>query len=130
MKCPCCSGLLYEQCCKPLHEGTPPETALALMRSRYSAYAQALPAYIQKTTHPKSPHFEQTLDLWTEEILTFCRSTEFIRLEIVSYKENFVHFKAHLKQNNKTFILEEKSHFEKVGSDWLYLKGELIPQPE
>src|SRR5437867_3549203 len=39
MKCPCHSGKKYSECCEPYHQGLPAPTPLALMRSRYAAYA-------------------------------------------------------------------------------------------
>jgi SEC-C motif-containing protein len=126
MKCPCCSGLTYEQCCKPYHDGKSAPTPLALMRSRYSAYARSLPAYIQKTTHPTGPHFNPNREEWTRDILSFCQSTRFLRLEIVCSQNDSVHFKAYLEQNSTPILLEEKSRFEKIGSDWVYFNGEIL----
>jgi uncharacterized protein YchJ len=37
-RCPCGQGLPYAQCCGPAHDGAPPATAEALMRSRYTAF--------------------------------------------------------------------------------------------
>ena len=50
--CPCCSGLKFNNCCLPYHEGAIPPSAEKLMRSRYSAYSLCLPDYIVATTHP------------------------------------------------------------------------------
>jgi SEC-C motif-containing protein len=122
MKCPCSSGKLYGECCKPYHDGALPETPLALMRSRYSAYALGNASYIIATTHPKSPYFEKNKKNWEAAILHFCNTTQFIRLEILSYGDDWVHFAAHLMQG-KEVILNEKSQFEKLNGKWLYLKG-------
>ena len=41
-KCPCLSGKNYADCCEGIIKGTKKaETAEALMRARYSAYAKA-----------------------------------------------------------------------------------------
>ncbi|WP_211464255.1 YchJ family protein [Collimonas silvisoli] len=52
--CPCGGGK-YAQCCGRFHSGaeTAP-TALALMRSRYSAYVMGLGAYLRATWHRSS----------------------------------------------------------------------------
>lgn len=121
MKCPCCSGTLYSECCKKFHEGACPQTALELMRSRYSAYALKNAEYIMKTTHPLSPSFEKDQDSWTKAILEFCAQSSFEKLEILKFGENWVHFKAYLGHG----VLEEKSTFEKLDEKWLYLNGEL-----
>lgn len=50
--CYCCSGKLFEECCKPILDGVrKASTAEELMRSRYSAYATASVEYILRTTH-------------------------------------------------------------------------------
>jgi SEC-C motif domain protein len=126
MICPCCSGLTYEMCCQPFHLGAEPPTALQLMRSRYSAYATENALYIQKTTHPKkSPHYNPDKARWRQEIDHFCRTTQFVKLEIVDFGENWVSFKAHLIQEGKPLLLQEKSFFEKVGPHWRYTNGEV-----
>lgn len=128
MDCPCCSGKKYAECCKIYHDGLPAPTALALMRSRYSAYALGIAVYIIQTTHPKSPYFEKERKKWEKAILHFCKTTQFIRLEILGHGEDWVHFAAHMKQQ-ENLILEEKSHFERIDGKWLYLKGECTTRP-
>lgn len=124
MQCPCCSGLPYSACCKPYHDGALAPTPLALMRSRYAAYALKNAAYIMKTTHPRNPHYEKDRKKWERGILEFCNQTEFVRLEIFETGPDTVHFAAHLKQSGREFVLEEKSRFMKVDREWLYLKKE------
>ena len=121
--CPCCSRLSYEACFKPYHDGALPPTALALMRSRYSAYALKNAKYIIDTTHPQSPYFDQDRKKWERGILQFSNTTEFVKLEILETGENSVHFIAHLRQNGQPLILDEKSLFEKINGKWLYLSG-------
>jgi SEC-C motif-containing protein len=122
--CPCDTGKLYEDCCQKLHNGAFPENALTLMRSRYSAYALQLAAYIIRTTHLKNPHYDQDHRRWTREILRFCQNTIFQKLEILDFidgeDEAYVTFDAHLFQNKQPLDLIEKSHFEKVNRQWLY----------
>lgn len=127
-KCPCCSEIEYEKCCQTYHEGTNPPTALALMRSRYSAYALQKTGYILQTTHPDSPYFEKDQKKWERAILVFCKTTEFQKLEILEVHEDSVHFAAHLKQQGQQLILDEKSHFQKLEGKWLYVQGEAKTQ--
>jgi SEC-C motif domain protein len=44
----------YADCCQPYHDGTPAPTAVALMRSRYTAFALGLDSYLQATWHPRT----------------------------------------------------------------------------
>ncbi len=124
--CPCCSGKTYAECCKPYHDGALPSTALALMRSRYSAYALGKLDYIIHTTHPKSPYFEKDLFKWKKGIEEFSKTTEFVKLEILESTDDTVKFAAHLRQSGRPFILEEKSQFEKIDGKWLYLSGIVV----
>lgn len=122
--CPCCSALSYEECCKRYHDGAKTPSPLALMRSRYSAYALGLSSYIQKTTHPKSPYFEKDLKKWKAGIDAFSRSTQFLGLDILGHGDEWVYFSARLKQEGKPVTLTEKSHFSNDTGSWAYLSGE------
>ena len=54
-RCPCTSGLPYDECCGPLHRGErAAPTAEQLMRSRFSAFALADAAYLLATWHPST----------------------------------------------------------------------------
>jgi SEC-C motif-containing protein len=127
--CPCKSGNAYADCCQPFHEGALPDTALKLMRSRYSAYALCIPAYIIHTTHTGNPQFRHDTAEWSKKIFEFCTSTEFKNLEILHFQEKAsfatVTFVAHLIQNKKDVSFTEKSYFEKVKGKWLYRSGQL-----
>lgn len=126
--CPCTSGHPYATCCGPFHQGKLPNTALQLMRSRYAAYALGLPEYIIKTTHPANPDFRRDSATWAEEILAFCKQTEFRGLEILDVQEKgstaTVTFIAHLVQNHHDVSFTEKSLFERVDGRWLYRAAE------
>ena len=129
MSCPCGTGKAYEACCKPFHQGLLPDNALGLMRSRYSAYALGLPAYIISTTHPANPQFCRDTAQWSHQISEFCLHTEFKKLEILDSQENgnfaTVTFVAHLTQNKKDASFTEKSDFEKINGKWLYRSGQI-----
>lgn len=124
MDCPCCSGKPYSECCKLYHNEIAAPTPLALMRSRYTAYAMANADYIIRTTHPNSPYFEKDRKQWEKAILEFCRTTKFLKLEILDSGDTWVHFAAHLQCQNQPTLLEEKSSFEKIEGKWLYFKGD------
>jgi SEC-C motif-containing protein len=124
MICPCCSTLKYEDCCGLYHRGKTPPNALALMRSRYSAYACKLPEYIIKTTHHENSSFTNNKKKWVQDILTFCNHTVFEKLEIKEFIDGedvaYVSFLAHLKQDEMKIPHFEKSLFKKVNGVWLY----------
>jgi SEC-C motif-containing protein len=101
-------------------EWTLPPTALALMRSRYSAYSLGLVDYIIQTTHPKNLRKKGA-----EEIRRFSEETQFVKLEIDGFGEDWVAFTAHLMQGGHPVLLKEKSQFAKLDDKWLYLSGTL-----
>lgn len=128
MSCPCQSGKEYSECCETYHKGQLPEKALALMRSRYSAYAMGNADYIIDTTHPDNSQYLQDRKLWKRQIEEFCNHTKFVGLEILEdqpgEKISFVTFLAKLKQNGEDASFTERSRFEKAGGRWLYHSGE------
>ena len=75
-RCPCGTGLPYDECCGPLHAGaTPAATAEQLMRSRYSAFAVGDAAYLLATWHPSTRPPALELDpgvRWEPRVITFC----------------------------------------------------------
>lgn len=130
MLCPCGSGKHYQDCCQLYHEGVRyPETALELMKSRYSAYAKSKVDYIIATTHPENSSYRLNRAIWRKEIGDFCTHTNFEKLEIVDFEEgeiSFVTFIARLSQRGRDVSFQEKSRFEKKDGKWLYLSGTIM----
>lgn len=115
LACKCCSGKEYKNCCEPYHKGKNPENALALMRSRYSAYALGLADYVLA-----SSEYQDDKD----KILQFCNTTRFEDLDILDFIDGetkaYVTFKATLSQNGHDASFFEKSEFEKINGKWFY----------
>jgi SEC-C motif-containing protein len=132
--CPCGSLLKYKKCCKAFHDKSKlPKTALELMKSRFSAFAVQNADYIIFTTHKDNPDFTSDIKSWKEDILNFSKNTDFVKLEILEFVddkieslENFVTFKASMKQNGEDISFVEKSRFLKDGERWLYVDGQFI----
>lgn len=122
MKCPCHSGKLYAECCAPYHLGENAPTPLALMRSRYSAYALKNIDYIIATTHPDHPDSSAPLSQRKKQIRLFCQNTTFKGLDILDTEGTTVTFRVHLIQNGQNLFFTEKSAFAKQNGHWLYLK--------
>lgn len=125
--CPCGTGKDYSHCCQPLHMGGFASDALALMRSRYSAYTYGLSEYIIRTTDPKNSNYQEDHTSWTKQISERCQNTQFQKLEILEFingpQEASVTFIAYFIQNNRSGSIYEKSLFRKIGPQWLYLNG-------
>ena len=122
MKCPCCSGNDYKDCCQPYHkkEKTAP-TAEALMRSRYSAFAVPNGEYLMNTTLPAKRKFHNKADLQEGGEIN-----QWIKLEIVSTPaENKVEFKAfYIDESGKEQMQQELSVFQKLNDRWFYVSGD------
>lgn len=115
--CPC-GGASYEACCGPLHDGQrQAETAEALMRSRYSAFAKGLDDYLFRTWHPRTrPEDVSSADTtWTGLRI----------LEVVDGGPNdqhgIVEFEARYSAAGRPGVMVERSTFERRAGRWFYL---------
>lgn len=119
-KCFCDTGLLFENCCGLyLDENHKAPSALTLMRSRYSAYATRNSDYLLETTHISERKYYSK-----PEILKWAVSNKWQKLEILSFTENTVEFKAYfLDSNNQPQIHYEFSTFKFENDAWYYLDG-------
>ncbi|WP_024955154.1 YchJ family protein [Sulfurospirillum arcachonense] len=123
-KCPCGSGEKYKKCCNPYHKGKIAQSALLLMKSRYSAFVYNEYKYIINTTH------STTRDTNIEAVKNFSKQTKFENLQIIHFEENeneaYVTFKATLFSNSQDISFTEKSKFLKENNKWYYVNGEFI----
>ena len=114
--CPCGSGLDYADCCRSYIEGcTPAPTAEALMRSRYTAFAQNNVAYLMESWHLSTR--PRSLDL--------ASNMKWIRLKIVNSSESTVEFVATCRIDGKAHKLHEVSRFVFEAGRWYYVDGEI-----
>lgn len=90
--CGCGSGKKYGDCCQPLHEGTAKaESASALVRARYTAYAYRVPEYLVSSTDPDGPEWETDRGRWTKSLLSFCDDFSFQKLVVHGEEETGEH---------------------------------------
>src|SRR6187402_846447 len=90
-KCYCGSSESFESCCGIYISGAQQApTALALMKSRYSAYVLHEADYIFETTHSSERKYYSR-----EEIMHWALANKWQKLEIISATENTVEFKAY-----------------------------------
>ena len=122
--CPCHSGRKAKSCCGPWLQGGAAPSPVALMRSRYAAYALGLTRYIMETTDPDGPLHEADRDRWAASIDAFCAATQFDGLTIHAHTEEStegaVDFSAHLSVGEEDRSFREHSRFTKRGGRWLY----------
>ena len=119
-KCPCCSLITFSLCCEPIIFGnTKAATALALMRSRYTAYGLHQANYLLDTTYrSERKNYSKT------EILNWAKSSTWLQLEIIDFSDNTVEFKAHfLDVHKQKQVHHELSTFIFEDGNWCYFSG-------
>ena len=130
MNCYCCSGKKFADCCQPFIGGiAKPSTAVALMSSRYSAYATGAVEYILRSTHPSTRKFHDA-----ESIESWAKSSVWQKLEIVSKsageakdKRGIVEFRAYfLDAHRQPQIHHERSNFIKELGKWFFVDGKIL----
>ncbi|MEP6815741.1 MAG: YchJ family metal-binding protein [Marmoricola sp.] len=119
--CPCDTGAVYRTCCGPLHDGDPAATALALMRSRYSAYALDLADYVFRTWHPRTrpvdlPPTSGVMWVGLEILATVAGG--------VSDDTGTVEFRAQFRNVEGQHSLRETSRFTRRAGQWVYVDAE------
>ncbi len=123
MPCPCGSGVALQACCQRYLAGIAwPDSAAALMRSRYTAYVLEDAAYLLATWHPDtrppSMHFDHAeRPKWLG--LSIKRRID------VDACNALVEFVARYKINGRAFRLHETSRFERIDGRWFYRDGEI-----
>jgi SEC-C motif domain protein len=118
--CYCGSNLPFENCCQPCILGIlKANTAEALMRSRYTAFATGAADYLVATTHSSTRKFHKKAD-----ILDWSQSNQWIKLEVLAATATTVTFKAYYLDNQlKAQIHNEHSTFIFENGSWFYLDG-------
>jgi SEC-C motif-containing protein len=127
--CRCGSGLDYLQCCAPFHHGAAlPPTALALMRSRFTAYCLRNASYLLETwaahTRPIAISFANDHQQWQK--LAIIRT----KAGGISDSNGIVEFTAHYIEDGQSLCMNERSRFVKTGGRWFYLDGVVSCLPE
>ena len=119
--CHCGSEQLLESCCLIYLNGSQkPQSAEALMRSRYSAYVIQNADYLIETTHIS------TRKLFSkDEILNWSQQNKWLQLEVLATTENTVTFNAHFLDNQRIKQIHfEHSYFKNEDGIWYYVDGD------
>ena len=121
--CLCGAAASYTACCgRFLDSGFSPETAEALMRSRYVAYVRGRADYLLQTWHPSTR--PATLDLEGESVRWL--GLKVIRVEAGGREDQqgTVEFVARYKVGGRAHRLHEISRFVREGGGWFYREAE------
>ncbi|HEU5144158.1 MAG TPA: YchJ family protein [Dermatophilaceae bacterium] len=121
-RCPCGSGATYAACCAPLVRAQAlAQTAEALMRSRYTAYAVGDVEHLLRTWHPRTRPVALDLDdgpRWTGLVVEHASGGG------PGDTEGTVEFRARWSGPGGSGELHEVSRFERRGGRWLYVDGD------
>jgi SEC-C motif-containing protein len=117
--CPCGTGLTYAECCRPLHDGSAQaDSAVRLMRSRYSAYVVHDTAYLLRTWHPRTRPSDLDASQGPDwQGLTVLATADGRDSDSVGEVE----FEA----AHADGVLHERSRFVKRAGRWVYVDGDV-----
>ncbi|MBI5462149.1 MAG: SEC-C domain-containing protein [Gammaproteobacteria bacterium] len=123
--CPCGSGRSFAVCCAPALSGQClPETAEALMRSRFTAFVRGDSAYLLSSWYPRTRPVR--LDLSDQPAW---QGLEIVRSDAGTTTDNEaqVEFIAHFRSDAGAGRLHERSNFVREHGRWLYVDGAILP---
>ena len=126
--CPCASGRTYGQCCGPILAGErKAETAVELMRARYSAYAVGNIEFLFESSGP-----DARAEFDRESSRNWSETATWSGLEVVETAkggkdddEGFVSFIARYAANGQALEHCERAYFQKIDGEWRFIDGKI-----
>lgn len=128
--CPCGSGKELDTCCAPILAGAPAPTALALLRSRYTAFVQGNIGYLAETL---APDIRDDFDQVEAERVTGEAKWQGLEVRTVSGggeddETASIEFMARFSLHGQQRIQHERSTFGREGGRWVCTGGEVNPK--
>jgi len=129
-ECLCGSESDFDACCGPIIGGVPAPTAEALMRSRFTAFANGELDHIENThaTAVRGDFNRSTVE-------STANAVKWISLEILDTVEGgvdddtgVVEFAARFKKDGKILMHHERSGFHREDGKWVYVDGQINPK--
>ncbi|GAB6094797.1 YchJ family protein [Desulfatiferula olefinivorans] len=127
--CPCGSGKDYNDCCEPvITQARKAQTAVELMRARYSAFAKVQTDFLLTSLHPsrRATHNQKETHTWAAK-------SQWNRLEILSTEKGgenddtgMVEFIAHYTVKGERTRHHERASFVKVDGEWFFDDGDAV----
>jgi SEC-C motif-containing protein len=132
-ECPCGSDRAYGECCGPLLAGEREAAdAVALMRSRYTAFATGQAEYLLRTLHATHEGRTEPVDEVLRGLRRACRLLKFRGLAILdsappdAQGRAQVLFLARVFEAGKDISFVERSDFLHDGAGWRYAHGDTV----
>lgn len=119
--CPCGGGP-FGDCCRPILAGEPAPTAVALMRSRYTAFALCDAAHLAASWHPSTRPTRLDLD---GDLRWLSLSIEDVVAGQPGDRRGIVAFRARWQDGDVSGELAERSRFVFQHDAWWYVEGEV-----
>jgi SEC-C motif domain protein len=122
-KCSCGNEKSYEECCSKFISGKAiPQTAVEMMKSRYTAYTVHDIEYIMNTHEPA-----RLSEISRDVLSNWATTSKWISLEILKTEkgektdsEGIVEFIANYELHGAMHSHHEKSLFKKIDGKWFY----------
>ncbi len=129
--CTCGSGRNFDNCCGPILAGALPETAEALLRSRYTAFATANTDYLVETL---TADIKDSFDRIEAESTAADAKWKSLQLRTVTGggvgdDTGTIEFVAEFVLRGEKRIHHELSQFRREGGRWLCAGGQMNPKP-
>jgi len=130
-QCPCGSGRSYAECCEPYIKGrAKAPSAEALMRSRYSAYAEHEIDFIINSCLARGKN-----DIDPKSTRDWSEKSTWLGLKIILTEkggpednEGTVEFEALYERDGLKEVHHETARFKKENSEWFYEDGHVVPR--
>lgn len=126
--CPCGSPLPLAECCGRYHAGALPDSAEALMRSRYSAYVLGLIDYLVATTLPA-----QQAALEREAMAQWSAQSQWLGLSVEEHRplggqpeRAQVSFVARWRDDDGEHAHRERSDFVRLDGRWYFVDPTVV----
>lgn len=121
--CPCGSKRDYVDCCGPYHSGErEAPDAIALMRSRYSAFVLGDASYLLATWHASTRPAQLSLESGVKWL-----GLEVRQIKVVDPEHAEVEFVARQRDaSGRAHRLHERSRFVRQQGRWFYVDGTII----
>lgn len=130
--CACTSGLVFSACCRPYLRGErEAPDAVAMMRSRYAAFALENATYLWRTLHAQNTEKSRPEADAVRELKRACRAFTYTGLTILDSAppdaggRARVLFLAGLADKGRDLSFVERSDFLHDGTGWRYVSGDL-----